>query len=300
MLSEDSAKARQNTRAVKTVIFNADDFGARSETNRAIVRAHTEGILTSASLMVNEAGASEAAHIAHDMPTLAVGLHITLSDGLSALGGQRAPAIAGPDGRFRGDPAFAALRCFLNPRARRQAAAEIEEQFRRFAESGLSMDHVNGHQHIHVQPAIWRTVVRCAEQAGCHCIRLPREEFRPIPGEPGVRKVEWVFLRAMCYSCLRTLRGHGFLVADRVYGQLSTGNMNPPVMVDLLHRLGGEVNEIYAHPGTLHARKAPDDPSGMDVDLQGLLSPEVRRTVEEQHVQLSTYSAVYKRRQQPH
>jgi phytoene synthase len=44
----------------RRLIINADDFGLSHEVNMAVVRAHTEGVLTTASLMVNEDGFGEA------------------------------------------------------------------------------------------------------------------------------------------------------------------------------------------------------------------------------------------------
>lgn len=57
------------------VIFNADDFGASTGINRGIIEAHTEGVVTSASLLVTGAKCSEAAAMAREHPNLAVGLH---------------------------------------------------------------------------------------------------------------------------------------------------------------------------------------------------------------------------------
>ena len=45
---------------VRRLIVNADDFGLSTSVNAAVIRAHREGILTTASLMVNEAGFDEA------------------------------------------------------------------------------------------------------------------------------------------------------------------------------------------------------------------------------------------------
>jgi predicted glycoside hydrolase/deacetylase ChbG (UPF0249 family) len=64
------------------LIVNADDFGLTTGVNRAVAEAHQRGVLTSASLMVLERGAEEAARIAVAAPTLSVGLHATApSDG---------------------------------------------------------------------------------------------------------------------------------------------------------------------------------------------------------------------------
>ena len=61
-------------------IFNADDFGISKGVNAAIVKAHKEGILNSASLMVNQKYAPQAVELASDMPDLELGLHLNLTN----------------------------------------------------------------------------------------------------------------------------------------------------------------------------------------------------------------------------
>ncbi len=67
------------------VIITADDFGRSRAINAAIIRAHREGILTSASLMVAGDAWEEAVELAHANPTLAVGLHLVVSGGRAVL-----------------------------------------------------------------------------------------------------------------------------------------------------------------------------------------------------------------------
>ncbi|HZN68031.1 MAG TPA: ChbG/HpnK family deacetylase [Tepidisphaeraceae bacterium] len=64
----------------KPLIVNADDFGLSDGVNRGIVRAHEEGIVTSASLMVRQPGAADAASYARHRPRLSVGLHLDLGE----------------------------------------------------------------------------------------------------------------------------------------------------------------------------------------------------------------------------
>src|ERR1051325_8571977 len=52
----------------RRLIVNADDFGRSSSINAAVIRAHREGILTSASLMVNEPAFAEAVALARQNP----------------------------------------------------------------------------------------------------------------------------------------------------------------------------------------------------------------------------------------
>ena len=74
---------------MKRLIVNADDFGLSPEVNAGIVRAHREGILRSASLMVAEPAARAAAERARDNPALDVGLHAVVCRGRSILDASR-------------------------------------------------------------------------------------------------------------------------------------------------------------------------------------------------------------------
>jgi predicted glycoside hydrolase/deacetylase ChbG (UPF0249 family) len=62
----------------KHLIVNADDFGFSAGINRGIVEAYEHGIVTSASLMVDQPGAEEAAAYAREHPKLGVGVHLEL------------------------------------------------------------------------------------------------------------------------------------------------------------------------------------------------------------------------------
>ena len=59
----------------RTLVVNADDFGASSGVNRGIVHSHVHGIVTSASLMVDGPAAEPAVELALEHPELGVGLH---------------------------------------------------------------------------------------------------------------------------------------------------------------------------------------------------------------------------------
>jgi len=260
---------------VKAVIFNADDFGARPEVNRAVVRAHREGVLTSASLMINESASAEAIRLAHENPDLEVGLHLVLSDGRCALS----------PGLFPKSPGRAGIRYFFLPVARSEARAEIAAQFGRFVESGLTFSHVDGHQHLHVHPVIWDEMIRQCEAHGVRCVRVPNEELRFYSsGNRAGRRAEWMFFRILRRRCLRTLKGRGFTVADRVYGHLETGKMTPDYVLSLLERLGGQTNEIYLHPA---CKPGADDP-----ELAALLSPDVKNRIRELNLSLTSYTGI--------
>ena len=59
----------------KSLIFDADDFGASVGVNRGIVECHTRGVVTSTSMMVTGRAVREAVAMSRDHPNLAIGLH---------------------------------------------------------------------------------------------------------------------------------------------------------------------------------------------------------------------------------
>src|SRR5882672_920508 len=130
--------------ARRRLIVNADDFGRSRSINAAVIRAHREGILTSASLMVNEEAGDEAVALAKDHPQLGVGLHLTLLCGHSALPGRSIPGLVNGRREFGNHPAGAGFRYFAARKLREQLRDEIAAQFEKFRDTGLPLDHVNG------------------------------------------------------------------------------------------------------------------------------------------------------------
>ncbi|HEY5317630.1 MAG TPA: ChbG/HpnK family deacetylase [Solirubrobacteraceae bacterium] len=105
--------------ATRLLVVNADDLGMSPGVNEGIVDAHANGIVTSASLMVNRPGAEHAAGLLETHPALSVGLHFE-EDEVSDLD----------------DPA--------------QAEELFAAQLERFRElTGSEPTHVDSHHHVH-------------------------------------------------------------------------------------------------------------------------------------------------------
>ena len=150
---------------------------ARSSINQAVIRAHREGILTTASLMVNEPAFDEAVAIAKENPKLGVGLHVTLMCGRSALPPEKIPGLVNARGEFSNGPVAAGFRYFFRRELREQLRQEIRAQFEKFRATGLPLDHVNGHLHFHLHPAVFPILMEDAEQLGIRHMRLTRDPF---------------------------------------------------------------------------------------------------------------------------
>jgi hopanoid biosynthesis associated protein HpnK len=275
------------------IILNADDFGASASINTAIIQAHRQGVLTSASLMVTGPSAAEAVELARRAPALAVGLHLVVAGGKSALPPDRIPHIVNREGFFPDDPLRAGLRYYFGRAAQAELAAELEAQFERFAATGLDLSHVDGHLHMHLHPTVLRLVLPLAERYGARGLRLPRDEFWISIAHDRQRaavKAVWaVVFGLLARYCMGQLDAHPLAVAHRVYGLMQTGRMNERYVLDLLRRLPVPTAELYFHPST-HTEDGASGPNPSD--LATLLSPAVRSVIQERGLCLTTYPAL--------
>lgn len=118
--------------ARRRLIVNADDFGRSPAINHGIVRAHREGIVTSASLMVRRPAAGTAVALAAQHPTLSLGLHIELGDWEYV------------------DGTWVEVEHVVGADDSNEIEAEIERQVERFvALAGQAPAHLDTHQHVH-------------------------------------------------------------------------------------------------------------------------------------------------------
>src|ERR1700730_11071897 len=107
---------------MRRLIVNADDFGFTSGVNRAIVEAHTRGIVTSTTLMANGAAFSQAAQLTKTVPSMSVGCHVVLIDGHPVLDSNQLSTLT------NGDPAARVFRDGLKGFAARAVAGRLNPE----------------------------------------------------------------------------------------------------------------------------------------------------------------------------
>src|SRR5229473_2278277 len=273
---------------MRRLIVTADDFGRDVAINEAVEAASCDGILSGASLMIAAPEAADAVARAHRLPGLRVGLHLVLTDGSPVLPPDEIRGLVGADGRFDDNQIRAGLRYFLVPGVRPGLAAEIRAQFEAFRATGLELDHVNAHQHMHLHPTVARLIVEIGRSYGMRAVRLPAEPAaalrRAFPGEPHRVPV----YRPVISALRRRLRGAGLATNDQVFGIAWSGAMVEARLLGLLPHLPPGVSEIYCHPAT---RQTPALAAAMPgyrntEELAALLSPDVRRRIAELGISL--------------
>lgn len=237
--------------AGKKLIITADDFGAAREVNDAVERAHRDGVLTAASLMVSGAAADDAVTRARTMPSLRVGLHLVLVDGKPVLPASAVPDLVDGAGNFRTDMALAGTAMFFLPKVRAQLAREIAAQFDAFVATGLPLDHVNAHKHFHLHPTIAALLVSIGKAHGVKGARVPLEPQAVLARIEKHRASGTVTLTAPFARRLRRrFAREGIAAPDQVFGLAWSGGMTQARLRGLIEQLPEGLSEIYMHPAT--------------------------------------------------
>jgi len=267
----------------RRLVVNADDFGRSRSINAAVVRAHREGVLTSASLMVNEPACAEAVALAKENPKLGVGLHLTLLMGHSALPPEEIPGLVNAQREFSNNPVGVGFRYFFHRGLREQLRAEIHAQFDRFRATGLPLDHVNGHLHLHLHPVVFGILMEDAEQLGIRHLRFTRDclgrSNRMTQGRWFYRVFHAGIHAWLSGRAREPLRRRGIKHAQITFGLLQDSHVDEDYVLKLLPELPPGDSELYSHPSLDKFKQ----------EFDALVSPRVKEQIEELGIELIRY-----------
>lgn len=276
----------------KRLIVTADDFGVDLAVNEAVEQAYSDGVLTCASLMMGGRAVADAVDRARRLTGLGVGLHITLADGRPVSPRRNVRSLIDNEGRFQNNLVFSGIGWFFNPLVRHQLAREIDAQFRAFTATGLVMDHVNVHKHLHFHPTVTAMIISIGRRYGMLATRVP-DEPRDIlmKAEPGV-ELPKSRLKPMLWLMRRRMTRARLLQNDHIFGLAWTGQMTEDRLLALIPHLPEGLNEIYSHPATADARDMRRGVRGYKYreELAALLSPRVRQALIDNNITLARFS----------
>ena len=262
--------------AERRLVVNADDFGLSPGVNRGILEAHAAGSVTSASLLANMPGFTEAVARLRTAPRLGVGLHLNLTVGTPVAPRAEVTSLWDPRTRTFYPLPRLVLRALTGRIEARQVAIECAAQIDRLRQAGVHLTHIDGHRHVQALPVIWSAVVGAARGAGVRAVRVPREPLRWPPGGAALKQAAvgaawWVAARGDRAADLRAVR--------HFRGWSLGGAEMETRLLELLDRLPPGVTELMVHPGHADAelRDWDDYTTQREVELKALCSARVRQ-----------------------
>jgi len=282
---------------------NADDFGFTSGVNRAIVEAHTRGVVTSSTLMANGPAFAEAALLAKANPRLSVGCHVVLIDGEPVLDAQQLTSLT-TQGHFRDGLKTFAARAIAGRMNAEEITVEAAAQIRKIQAAGISVSHVDTHKHTHLFPKILRPVLRAAAECGVRAVRNPFGPRMPLRSSQLLRRpnlwtryAEVRVLSRFAGKFREAVDREGFATPDGTLGIEVTGTLDETLFHAIVQSIPEGTWEFVCHPGyndgDLQAAKTRLRES-RETELRALTLPAAREMLERQGIQLISYHELRK------
>lgn len=282
------ARLGGNRTTDKTLIVNGDDFGLSIEVNEGIERAHREGVLTSASLMVNGPAFEDAVARARRLPRLGVGLHLALVETPPTLPASEWNGALEPDGRFPFNPVKAGLRYWFRRRYRETIGREVRAQLERFRATGLPCTHIDGHMNLQVHPVVREAVLAAAKEFAVSWVRAPWDDLALTLRIDASRLPLKVLYAALFRPLSARMRQRasevGVRTCDGVHGVYQSGRIDARFLCELVGKLGPGIRELYLHPRL--------DATGPNADLVAISDPAVREAQERAGFRLAHFGEV--------
>lgn len=276
---------------MRDLIITADDFGAAITVNAAVERAHRDGVLSAASVMVGGGAFDDAVERARRLPSLRVGLHIVLVEGRPVSAAEAVPDLIDARGRFRTGMVRAGFDIFLRPEVRRQLSREIEAQFQAFAATGLPLDHVNTHKHFHLHPTVLGLILRTGRRFGMKAMRVPVEPRGLLARADASARLQPAYVTAPWAAVVRArLRHANILTADRMVGLQWSGAMTAARLKGVIDEAPAGITEIYLHPALEDRFEGSAPGYRYREEFAALTAPEVLRASRAVDIRLGGFS----------
>lgn len=288
---------------MRKLIVTGDDLGATPGITRGILRAHQEGILTSCSVMTNLPGFQDSVKMTSSFPRIGIGVHLNLTFGSPVLPPAEVPALVREDGTFHPQPGllFKSLLHFNSLLGRPEASAQVEKEFtaqiERLRATGITPTHLDGHKHIHLLPMVFPALLRVIRTTGIKKIRFPVEHrglLRSLgmspPRKDGMKKA--FFLSLLALGKKGNLKREGIKTPDWFFGISWSGDWSPEIFLQCLRKLPEGVTELMVHPAVVDQDLMRTsfwlkEQRGREMEI--LISPEVKRVVEQERIELIHY-----------
>lgn len=269
----------------RRLIVTADDAGLHESINAAIVRTHREGIVTACSVVANGAAFADAVERLKTVPSLSVGVHLTFVEEKPLLPLDAVRSLTNRAGSFVTDYRRFVARALGGRVNWLELERELRAQIERVAASGLPVEHLNGHQHLHLLPPVLTIVRRLAREYSIRYVRIVNDRG----GSASLLRLPQIaLLNTLGRIARRRLRGDA-VSNDSTIGVRAAGHLTTEVITALLPQVRG-VTELVCHPG------ADDDALeraygwryGWAREAEALTDPKLRAAIESLRLDLIT------------
>jgi chitin disaccharide deacetylase len=273
--------------AGRLLIVNADDYNTGPERNRGIIAAVKNGIVTSISVLTNRPGLANALTALDQVPGTGIGVHLNLTNGHPLEAG--VTSLTGAGGTFLPKQA-AWRRALLGGYNLDELRCEWSAQIEAFCHCGLSPDHLDGNNHLHVFPGCARICAELAVQFNIKSVRLPLEPLG-APGLCGRAGLKRLFIALLARRARSVFHAYGLRMPDSMYGIAFPRPGDAGSLQRFLKTLPPGIHELMCHPGY----RAPYShafarSNAREQELRSLTAADVRAAIAAEGIRLISFS----------
>ena len=279
---------------MKNLIVNADDFGRHELINRAVERAFNAGCLRSATLMAGGIAFDDAVAVAKKLSGLGVGIHFTLANGNPVLPATEIPTLVTADGIFHADYVTFLKRYMSGKISLDEVRSELAAQLEKILHTGLTLTHVDSHQHLHHVPGILEIILNLAASKKIFAMRVARTKL--FDGKlDGVGK----FVGRLGLSSLAKFAAHkahtkNFVTPEHFAGIVAGESVDENFLLKLVDNLQDGATEVMLHPGTDNEilQNFCDWAHDFETELAAVTSPKVLSALAVKNISAVNFSAL--------
>lgn len=279
---------------MKRILVNADDFGRHELINRAVGRAFDTGCLRSATLMAGGIAFDDAVALAKKIPGLGVGIHFTLANGNPVLPPQEIPTLVTEDGIFHGDYVKFLKRYISGKISLDEVRAELAAQLAKIQRAGLTLTHVDSHQHLHHVPGIVEIVLELAASANINAMRVANTKIFDGELDSLGKFVGRLGLGSLAMFAAHAAHKKHFATPEHFAGIVAGESVSENFMVKLIENLRDGTTEVMLHPGTDNTilRDFCEWDHDFEEELAAVTSPRVLNLLAEKNIQAVNFASL--------
>ena len=275
----------------KRLIVNADDLGRTSGVTDGILRAHREGIVTSATAMMNYSGATALARAKDECPQLGLGVHFVFTSGRPLLPPEWVASLVDEHGNFLSQESI-----FGNPERLDLAEleSELKAQIRTFQNvTGRLPDHLDAHHFVHLLPRFFEVYLGLAAE-----FKLPtRIPFsrQDEPPPAGLLRLPPEQVASVLAADRALLQARSVCGPDRfIQSFFGDEALKLDYLLGLLRGLPEGTTEMMTHPGLADEMLRAESTYALqrEKELALLCDPAVRQSLTGLGIELVTFSAI--------
>ena len=261
---------------MKRLIINSDDYGRTPDISRGIREAHLNGVVTSATCMMNiPTTMFDVAVAVQETPRLGLGVHLVLTMGKPILPCEAVPSIVDANGNhFKYDPFIANLPNLKMDEVKAEWRAQIEAFIKA---AGCKPDHLDSHHHSSFfTPELFRGMLELAKEYGCPIRNPGAYESNPM--------IELV---------PHLMKEFNARATDSIFVNFYDDGATQEELLGIIEKIeDGNTYELMCHPGYVDEAFTKESIYNFqrERELKILTDPAIRQALEAHGIKLITFA----------